>query len=97
MSAVKGERGWAFNSGRLQITLGICGDAQEGGFMNATLQGTGKDDLEFSIAVHVEVPDGVDTEEKLADYLGGIFGQIVHDHPELHVEMQIGPFGNGED
>lgn len=94
----QGERGWAFNSGRLQITLGIPGADQEGGFMNATLQSTGnKPELDFSIAIHVEVPSHVVTEEELADYLGGMFQQVVHEHPELHVEMQIGPYGDGEE
>lgn len=86
---------WPFNSQRLKITGGICGDAQEGEFMNATLQGTGKDDLEFSVAVHVEIPDEIDTEQKLADYLGRIFGDVVHQRPELHVEIQLGPYGDG--
>lgn len=93
----QGERGWAFNRDRLQITLGINGRSQEGSFANATLQGTGNDpELDFSIAIHVEVPSHITTEEALAEYLGGIFSQIVYDHPALHVEMQIGPFDGGE-
>jgi len=92
------ERLWPFNSERLQITLGIPGDHQEGSFMNATLQGTGNHDLEFSVAVHVEIPERIKTQEQLADYLGHeIFGQVVHDNPALHVEIQLGPYGRGDD
>ena len=91
------ERDWAFNSERLKITLGVCGDAQEGSFTNATLQRTANDnDLEFSIAVHIEVPAKVNTQDELADYLGGIFGGVVHGWPQLHVEIQLGPCGDGE-
>lgn len=99
MGAVEsGERGWHFNDGRLQITLGVPGDAQESSFMNATLQSTENEpNLEFSIAVHVEVPAAIKDEEALADYLGSIFGQIRHDHPELHVEIQLGPEGRGDE
>lgn len=99
MSAVeKGERGWHFNDGRLQITLGVPGNDQEGSFMNATLQSTENEpNLEFSVAVHVEVPGEIQDEEALAEYLGGIFGQIRHDHPELHIEIQLGPEGDGEE
>ena len=93
-----GERGWAFNGERLEITLGIPGNDQEGSFMNATLQDTGNDpNLEFSIAVHVEIPAEIKDEESLAEYLGGIFQHVVALHPMLHVEMQIGPAGDGDD
>ena len=93
---IVGERGWHFNDSRLMLTLGVLGRDQEGSFMNATLQSTENEpSLAFSIAVHVEVPDEVTTEEGLAEYLGGIFGQIRHDHPELHVEIQIGPREGG--
>lgn len=89
---------WAFNSERLRIHGGICGDAQEGSFMNATLQSTGNEpNLEFSIAVHVEVPAEIVTEELLMDYLGGLFGQVVHAHRELHIEIQLGPEERGDD
>lgn len=99
------ERPWPFNSKALQITMGICGDAQESSFGNATLQSTqgpykadlGQKYLEFSIAVHVDVPKTVQGEDELARYLGGIFGDIVHRHPGLSVEIQIGPPGDGED
>lgn len=87
---------WAFNSERLRIFSGITGDAQEGGFMNATLQGTmNEPNLEFSVATHVEVPAQIVTEERLMEYLGGIFGAVVHQHPELHIEIQLGPAGDG--
>jgi hypothetical protein len=89
---------WAFNSERLHITGGIPGDAQEGSFMNATLQSTANDpNLEFSVAVHVEIPLQITSEERLMEYLGGIFGDVVHQHPELHVEIQLGPEGDGEE
>jgi len=84
------ERPWAFNSEKLKITLGVPGDAQESSFMNATLQWTANDpELAFSIAVHLEVPADVVNEDRLATYLGNIFGDIVHTHPEVHVEIQI--------
>lgn len=91
-------RSWAFNSERLNITLGICGNDQEGSFGNATLQGTGNDPaLEFSVAVHVEVPADITNQEDLADYLGRMFGDIVHRWPVLHVEVQLGLDGDGEE
>ena len=82
----EGQRGWHFNNDRLRITLGITGNEQEGSFGNATLQDTGNDPrLEFSIAVHVEVPAEIKDEEALAEYLGGIFQHVVALHPMLHV------------
>lgn len=93
-----GERGWSFNRDRLELTLGIDGKAQASDFMNATLQSACDHTLDFSVAVHVSVPDTVDpSEEALADFLGGIFAQIVADHPELSVQIQIGPFGDADD
>jgi hypothetical protein len=86
------ERPWAWNSRRLTITLGITGSAQEGSFTNATLQHPENEpNLAFSIAVHVDVPADVTDEDALAEYLDGIFGDVVHEHPELHVEIQLGP------
>lgn len=94
------ERAWPYNSERLHIVMGISGDAQESGFMNATLQGTGNDpNLEFSVAVHVEIPSVIVTEDVLAAYLGAKFGDLL-DRPEgqgLHVEIQLGPAGDGEE
>ena len=92
------ERPWAFNSERLKITLGVPGDDQESSFMNATLQWTANDpELAFSIAVNVGVPADVVNEEQLATYLGGIFGDVVHEHPEVHVEIQLGPMEDEEE
>jgi len=92
------ERPWEFNSERLRIFMGICGDDQESSFMNATLQSTDNDpNLEFSISTHVEIPAFVRSEESLAGWLGSIFGDVIHEHPELHFEIQIGPEGDGEE
>lgn len=92
------EREWAFNSERLKITMGICGDAQEGSFMNATLQSTqNAPNLEFSVACHVEIPAHIKTEDALAHYLGGIFGDVIDRHPGLHFEIQLGPADRGEE
>lgn len=89
---------WASNSERLKIFGGIDGDAQESDFMNATLQSTANDpNLEFSIAVHVEIPAAIETQEQLMNFLGGIFGDVVYQHDGLHVEIQLGPAGDGSD
>lgn len=85
------ERPWAFNNERLKITLGISGADQESSFMNATLQDTANDpNLDFSIATHVEVPADITTEDDLAQYLGGIFGDIIDKHAGVHIEIQLG-------
>ena len=85
------------NSERLKITLGLTADDQESNFMNATLQYTANDpELAFSIAVHIEVPVDVVDEDRLATYLGDIFDDIVHKHPEVHVEIQVGPMEEPE-
>lgn len=66
--------------------------------MNATLQSTGMDpDMEFSIAVHVEVPAGVVTEGELFEFLHDLFGEVVRQFPLLHVEIKLGPAGSGEE
>jgi len=92
------ERPWPYNSERLRIFMGICGDAQESSFMNATLQSTANDpNLEFSIATYVEIPANITTETQLADFLGGIFGEVAYQNPRLHFEIQIGPEGDGEE
>lgn len=91
------ERPWAFNSERFQIHMGICGDDQESSFMNATLQRTDNDpDLEFSISTHVEIPAFIRSEEALAGWLGMIFGDFLYERPEVHIEIQLGPAGDGE-
>jgi hypothetical protein len=91
------ERRWAHNSERLTITLGVPGDAQQSDFMNATLQTTGNDpNLEFSVAVHVEIPSHIVKEDQLAEYLGAIFAQVTNLQPALHVDIQLGPEGDGE-
>jgi hypothetical protein len=89
---------WAYNSERLKIFGGITGDAQEGSFMNATLQSTGNDpNLEFSVAVHVEIPAAIETQEQLMNFLGGIFGEVIYQQDGLHVEIQLGPAEDGRD
>lgn len=85
-------------SERLEIESGWTGDEQETSFTNATLQSTGMDpDMEFSVAVHVECPAGVVTEGELFEYLHGLFSEVVHQFPRLHVEIKLGPAGAGED
>lgn len=89
---------WEHNSERLKMYLGIPGDEQESDFMNATLQETANDpNLEFSIATHVEIPALIRSERSLAGWLGMIFEDFIHEHPEVHIEIQIGPAGNGEE
>jgi hypothetical protein len=94
------ERAWAFNSQRLQITLGVPGETQRHEFQNATLQPAsviedGEFKLDFSIAVYVDVPEYVDTEDLLAEYLAEIFRKLCRDNPEVNVEIQVGPFEKG--
>lgn len=97
MSAIENARPWRGNSERLQIHMGICGDEQESSFMNATLQRTGNDPaLEFSIATHVEIPALVRSEESLAGWLGLIFDDFVHEHPEVRIEIQLGSTGDSQ-
>lgn len=92
------ERPWHGNTERLKMFLGIPGNDQESSFTNATLQSTANDpNLEFSIAVHVEIPALVRSEESLAGWLNLIFEDFVYQHPEVHVEIQIGPEGSGEE
>ncbi len=66
--------------------------------MNATLQETANDpNLEFSIATFVEIPAFVRSEDSLAGWLGMIFDDFLHEHPEVHFEIQLGPAGSGEE
>ena len=92
------ETPWSFNSKRLDITKGITGDGQEGSFMNATLQSAQGGELEFSVAIYIDVPETVRGEDALADFLGHkVFGEFVHQHPEASVVIQLGPAGDGEE
>lgn len=92
------EHPWAFNSPRFKIFMGIPGDDQESSFMNATLQqSSGEPTLEFSIATHLDVPKYVRSEDSLANWLNMVFGDFVHEHPEVEIEIQIGPEGSGEE
>jgi hypothetical protein len=93
-------------SERLLIEGGITGSAQEGSFMNATLQAVGpiKDDegkyvdpvLDMSIAVHVAVPEPFARDEAdLHRYLRDLFGRLVREHPNIEIQIQTGPYGDG--
>ena len=87
----------------LTITSGVSGDDQESSFMNATLQHAGDLGLEFSIAVHVNVPADVKDELDLHYYLRDLFAEAIHHtnsiygRDTLSVEIQLGPAGDGED
>ena len=92
----------------MEIRTGICGDAQEAGFMNATLQSTPDHQTEFSIATHVGFPDGT-SKAKATNVLEELFIHLERsakdylerwpDTKDIKVgfEIEIGPFGNGED
>ena len=70
------------SSERLDIEDGWSGNQQEAEFMNATLQSTATDpDMEFSVAVHVEIPARIDSEAKLFGYLYGVFDQVTQKFP----------------
>lgn len=89
-------------SDRLRIEGGIYGGDQESSFMNATLQAVGMTHggspvLDMSIAVHVDVPQEVaHNEEKLHDYLQRLFRPLLDDNKNVSVEIQTGPYGDGE-
>jgi hypothetical protein len=80
------------SSERLDIEDGWTGNEQQASFANATLQSTGNDpNMEFSVAVHVEIPASIKSQDQLFGYLHGLFGQVVQVFPSLHVEIKLGP------
>lgn len=87
-------------SEHLWITTGINGNTQESSFMNATLQRV--DQLEFSVAVHVDVPfQESASEAKLREYLREVFEVAIkqtdlrYGTGTLTVEIQLGPADGG--
>lgn len=91
------ETRWPYNTRRCEIALGIPGDAQESDFMNATLQPTGKGNLEFSVSVLIEVPEEIETEMELAEYLWSLFEPFTRRNRDVSVQIQLGPQGDGEE
>ena len=78
----------------MSVTLetGICADAQESSFMNATLQSAGTA-LAFSIATFIDVPASViaDGEVAVARYLQALLTRVTKQEPALGFEVQVGP------
>lgn len=83
----------------LSITTGVPGTDQEGSFMNATLQDVDDVGLSFSVAVHVGIPAGIETEEALRDHLRRVFETAIEatGGSTLAVEIQLGPTEEPED
>lgn len=82
----------------LEIETGVCGNDQEGSFMNATLQSHGE--LEFSIATYVSVPDEITSEGELQSYLTLLLGGLLYradGKSPVSFEVQLGPAGSGDD
>ena len=84
---------------RVQIETGVCGDAQESSFMNATLQQAGNQDrIEFSIATYVTVPaEALTDEDSVADFLEYLLDSICRNHMDISFHVQVGPYGDAED
>ena len=80
----------------IEFELGICGDAQESSFMNATLQNVNGSPLEFSIAVYVDINAADLTEGDVEEYLEDVFAGL-SGRPDVNVRIQIGPEGAGDD
>lgn len=81
----------------LWIDTGIPGAEQESNFMNATLQKLRDENVDFSVACHIGVGAEVKTEEQLFDYLADLLGRVTEAFPDLNFEVQIGPYGEGDD
>ena len=89
---------------RYTIETGPCGDWQESNFMNATLQGDGSGEVEFSIAMHVKIdaaelaerwPD-LTPVERVARRLDLLLGHLASEGGgDVEFHAVIGPEGDG--